>query len=397
MDLDTLIATHRQPIERHLRRRVGDRSLAEDLAQEVFVRAWQHAPAGLSELRLRAWLYRVATNAAIDALRARAVRPLADGALLDALDRAVAPEAEDHDERLAIEAALAQLPARERALVTLQFAGYGPTDAARLLQTTPEAARKRLTRARECFRRAYAATAPTVRPLILLLVRDDDPTAYERWLAGAEVRVRRVSHAHEAAHQLATAHALVLTGDDNDLHPTLYGQEIRGARGSRLDEDRADAAILRDALAQGLPVLGICRGHQLLNVVRGGTLHQDLGAERATARPELHADRRMHAVATGGGSLTRRMVGARAAVPSLHHQAIDALGRGLRVTSRSADGIVEGIEDPRHPFAVGVQWHAELPEAGIAGRRVRDALADAALRHAAAAPLAAYRVRHFAV
>jgi gamma-glutamyl-gamma-aminobutyrate hydrolase PuuD len=58
------------------------------------------------------------------------------------------------------------------------------------------------------------------------------------------------------------------------------------------------------------------------------------------------------------------------------------------VTSRSADGIVEGIEDPRHPFAVGVQWHAELPEAGIAGRRVRDALADAALRRAAAQPLA---------
>jgi putative glutamine amidotransferase len=71
-------------------------------------------------------------------------------------------------------------------------------------------------------------------------------------------------------------------------------------------------------------------------------------------------------------------------VPSLHHQAVDAVGRGLRVTSRSADGIV----DPRHPFAVGVQWHAELPEAGIAGRRVRDALADAALRQAAAEPLA---------
>lgn len=115
---------------------------------------------------------------------------------------------------------------------------------------------------------------------------------------------------------------------------------------------------------------------------RGGTLHQDLGSDRATARPELHADRRVHAVATSEGSLTRRIVGTRAAVPSLHHQAIDALGDGLRVTSRSADGIVEGVEDPRHPFAVGVQWHAELPEAGIAGRRVRDALADAARVHA---------------
>jgi RNA polymerase sigma factor (sigma-70 family) len=388
MDLETLVATHRRPLERHLRRRVGDPSLAEDLVQEVFLRAWLHAPAELPELRLRAWLYRVATNLAIDALRARAGRPVLDGGLLELLDHAAAPAGEDHDERLAIEATLAQLPARERALVTLQFAGYGPTDAARLLQTTPEAARKRLTRARERFRRAYAATAPAAKPLVLLLVRDEHPDAYERWLGGAELRVRRVSQADEAARQLAAAHALVVTGSDNDLHPALYGQEIRGARGSRLDDDRADATILHDALAHGLPVLGICRGHQLLNVVRGGTLHQDLGAERATRAPELHADRRMHAVATGADSLTRRMVGARAAVPSLHHQAIDRVGRGLRVTSRSADGIVEGIEDPRHPFAVGVQWHAELPEAGIAGRRVRDALADAALRHAATEPVA---------
>lgn len=388
MDLDLVIATHRRPLERHLRRRVGDASLAEDLAQEVFLRAWQHAPAGLPELRLRAWLYTVATNLAIDALRARAGRPLLDGALLDALDRAAAPAGEDPDERLAIEAALAQLPARERALVTLQLAGFGPTDAARLLQTTPEAARKRLARARERFRRAYAENASDAKPLVLLLVRDEQPEQYERWLAGAEVRVRRVGCAEDAARQLATAHALVLTGSDADLHPALYGQEVRGARSGRLADDRADAAILRDALASGMPVLGICRGHQLLNVVRGGTLHQDLGAERATARPELHADRRMHAVATDGDSLTRRMVGTRAPVPSIHHQAVDRLGRGLRVVSRSADGIVEGIEDPRHPFAVGVQWHAELPEAGIAGRRVRDALADAALRRAADAPVA---------
>ena len=390
MDLDTLITTHRRPLERYLRRRVGDPSLAEDLAQEVFLRAWLHAPSGLSELRLRAWLYRVATNLAIDALRARAGRVggiPSDAGLLDLLDHAAAPDAEDHDERLAIEAALAQLPARERALVTLQFAGYGPTDAARLLRTTPEAARKRLTRARERFRRAYAASAPAARPLVLLLVRDEHPEVYERWLSGAEVRVRRIAQAEVAARQLATAHALVVTGSDDDLHPALYGQEIRGARCAGLADDLADAAVVRDALAHGLPVLGICRGHQLLNVARGGSLHQDLGEERATERPELHADRRMHAVATCEHSRTRRIVGMRVPVPSLHHQAIDRLGAGLRVTSRSADGIVEGIEDPRHPFAVGVQWHAELPEAGIAGRRVRDALADAALRHAAAAPL----------
>lgn len=108
MDLDLLIATHRRPIERHLRRYVGDAGLAEDLAQEVFLRAWLHAPRGVSEERQRAWLFRVARNAAIDALRAR--RPHDDAGLLDDLGAAAAAPAEDHDERLAIEAALAQLP-----------------------------------------------------------------------------------------------------------------------------------------------------------------------------------------------------------------------------------------------------------------------------------------------
>jgi putative glutamine amidotransferase len=378
MDLNAVIATHRPPIERHLRRRVGDAGLAEDLAQEVFLRAWLHAPRGLPDARLRAWLYRVAGNVAIDALRAR--RAVADPTLLETLGAAAAAEVEDHDERLAIEATLARLSGRDRALVTLQFAGYGPTDAARLLATTPEAARKRLARARERFRRAYAGVAPPAAPLVLLLVRDE-PEPYERWLAGAEVRVRHVA-AEDAARQLATAHALVLTGGGQDIDPAMYGRPLRGSLDARIEADRADAAVMRDALASGMPVLGICRGHQLLNVVRGGTLHQDLGGERAIPRPELHADRRMHAVATSEGSLTRRMLGVRTGVPSIHHQAIERLGAGLRVSSRTDDGLIEGVEDPRLPFAVGIQWHAELPEAGMAGRRVRDALADAAIRHA---------------
>jgi putative glutamine amidotransferase len=386
MDLDAVIATHRAPLERHLRRRVGDRGLAEDLTQEVFLRAWRHAPRGLPDPRLRAWLYRVATNVAIDALRAR--RPHDDPVLLETLGARAAAEAPDHDERLAIETALAQLPARERALVTLQFAGYGPTDAARLLETTPEAARKRLTRARERFRRAYAQAAPDVPPLALLVVHDErEQGLYEGWLRGAGMRVRQVS-VEGAARQLATAHALVLSGDRCDIHPALYGQELRGAVEPKLAEDRAIAAVLADALAHRMPVLGICHGHQLLNVVRGGTLHQDLSERGAAARPELHSER-MHAVASAGSTRTRRMIGAHARVPSIHHQAVAKLGRGLRVASWSPDGFVEGIEDPRLPFAVGIQWHAELPEAGIAGRRVRDALADAAHRHAQPRALAA--------
>jgi putative glutamine amidotransferase len=383
MDLDLLISTHRGAIERHLRRYVGDRGLAEDLAQEVFLRAWLHCPRDVSEQRQRAWLYRVARNAAIDALRAR--RPHDDAVLLDALAGEVAGGAEDHDERLTIEAALAQLPARERALVTLQFAGFGPTDAARLLQTTPEAARKRLTRARERFRVVYQALRPAAEPpLVLLVARDDHPEIYEGWLGAGEVRVRRVTPG-EASRQLATAHALVLTGDTHDVHPATYGQEVRAARNPRIEADREDIAIVREALATRMPVLGICRGHQLINVARGGTLHQDL-TEIGHSGDDHHSG--THAIRSHERSQSRRMLGATAAVPTLHHQAIDRVGRGLTVSSASADGLIEAVEDPRLPFAVGVQWHAELPEASEAGRRLRDGLVEAARRHAGAAPVA---------
>lgn len=382
MDLDLLIATHRRPIERHLRRYVGDPGLAEDLAQEVFLRAWLHAPRDVGEQRERAWLFHVARNVAIDALRAR--RPHDDATLLDAVGGAAAAAAEDHDERLAIEAALAQLPARDRALVTLQFAGFGPTDAARLLQTTPEAARKRLTRARERFRVAYAGVPlADETPLVLLVAGDTETADYVEWLRAAELRVRVVAPA-DAARQLATAHALVLSGSDRDIHPAIYGQPVRSAKDPRLEVDRADAAVLRDALATRMPVLGICRGHQLLNIVRGGTLHQDLSEQSNAA--DGHAQG-THAIGTRGGTLARRILGAQGAVPSVHHQAVARIGRGLSVGAVSADGVVETIEDPRLPFAVGTQWHAELPEAGETGRRLRDALAQAARRHAGAAPL----------
>jgi len=385
MDLDAVITTHRQPIERHLRRRLGDPGLAEDLAQEVFLRAWQHAPRDLPETRMRAWLFRVAGNIAIDALRAR--RPTDDTVVLDGIAEAVGTAVDDPHERLAIDAALAQLSARDRALVTLQFAGYGPTDAAALLGTTPDAARKRMNRARDRFRLAYTDRRVVDAPLVLIIARDDAPQTYIDWLLAGGVRVRHVDAEH-AARQLATADALVLTGGHHDLHPSIYGQEQRAAQNPDLDVDRADAAVLREALALRMPVVGICRGHQLLNVVRGGSLHQDLSECGVAAGDHGAGD---HVIGTREDTLARRVLGRTTSVPSFHHQAIDRLGRGLSVASRTDDGVIEAIEDPRLPFAVGVQWHAETPDAHEAGRRLRDALVEAAHRHAgnAAVPLAA--------
>ncbi len=143
-----------------------------------------------------------------------------------------------------------------------------------------------------------------------------------------------------------------------------------------------DLAIVREALATRMPVLGICRGHQLINIARGGSLHQDLSE---IGHRDDHSGG-THAIGTASGTLSRRILGARAAVPTLHHQAIDRLGRGLTVTSTASDGLIESVEDPRLPFAVGVQWHAELPEATDAGRRLRDGLVEAARAHAGHRP-----------
>jgi putative glutamine amidotransferase len=140
--------------------------------------------------------------------------------------------------------------------------------------------------------------------------------------------------------------------------------------------DRAELSLARAALDRGLPVLGICRGHELLNVLYGGTLHQDVPGHRQT-EPGVQAT---HDVRLEPGSRLAGILGAtEGRVNSFHHQAVDALGRGLRAVAWSPDGIVEGIEDPAAPWVLGVQWHAE----GLIGAPDQEALFTAFVAEAA--------------
>ncbi|MGI3209618.1 gamma-glutamyl-gamma-aminobutyrate hydrolase family protein [Roseovarius tibetensis] len=181
----------------------------------------------------------------------------------------------------------------------------------------------------------------------------------------------------------------VVIGGGDDISPDLYGGEI--VTSARLDPDRdaLERGVLLAAFVQCKPVLGICRGSQMLNIALGGTLHQDAYATyqasdhirtvlpRKTVVPE--PDTRLAAV-SGAEPMK---------VNALHTQAVNRLGDGLRVAARDQGGMIQAIERVEDPFALGVQWHPE--HLFYAHRQIgifRALIAAAAARHAHTAQLA---------
>ncbi len=162
-----------------------------------------------------------------------------------------------------------------------------------------------------------------------------------------------------------------------DVDPALYGREAH----PHTDEPRSvrdawEMALLAAAHERDMPVLGVCRGAQVLNVLRGGTLHQHLpdlvGSTRHQGKDGVFAT---VPVELEPGSQLATVHDAARIVPVYHHQAIDALGEGLVVAARSDDGIIEAIEDPSRTFCVATQWH---PEQDPGSARLYEAFVDAA-------------------
>jgi putative glutamine amidotransferase len=144
-----------------------------------------------------------------------------------------------------------------------------------------------------------------------------------------------------------------------DLDPALYGAIERhpDLGPTNAAHDAFELAVARAADAAGLPMLGICRGAQALNVARGGTLRQHVDGHRQTEVASSPTQR----VDVAPGSLLAAVTGAgdTLEINSFHHQAVDILDAELRVAARAADGTIEAIEDPSRTFLLGVQWHAE--------------------------------------
>jgi RNA polymerase sigma factor (sigma-70 family) len=368
MTFETVLTEQIGPLTRRAARMVGDAQTAEDVRQETLARAWRSAPRDVPPPALRAWLHRTTTNLALDELRRRNRR---DEVALTELSAPVTPS---HD-GVAREA-LARLTAHERLVLLLRHeAGLSLRELGEVLDISEEAARKRVARARLAFSAELdRLRADDPRPTVALVMGAERPDAYVAWLEKAGARVRVIAR-DSVGLDLEGADAIVLSGSADDIDPRLYRQQRSERLGpTDLHRDLRDLAALRHALRSDLPVIGICRGAQLLNVLHGGDLHQDLGEAGLDARTHR---REVHGVTTDAGSVARRALGRSEDVVSWHHQAVRRVGAGLRVSARAADGLPEAVEVPGRRFALGLQWH---PETGVrpGDEHLAEALVEAA-------------------
>ena len=190
-----------------------------------------------------------------------------------------------------------------------------------------------------------------------------------------------------AGELMAALDGVLLAGGD-DCDPAAYGEE-RHPNVEPMDPRRqsGDLALAEAARAHGVPTLGICLGVQVMNVAAGGSLIQDIDTQHDTEirHASESEDRTRHDVIIEKGTqLASVLPASELNVNSSHHQAIRRVGGGLRVTALAPDGIVEGIEDPRHPFYLGVQWHPEDMAGEGSASALFGAFIEAAKRHAAA-------------
>ena len=195
--------------------------------------------------------------------------------------------------------------------------------------------------------------------------------------AGAGMRWVELSDPEQAVQYALTCDGLLLPGG-GDMDPKFYGQARIPACGEpNLLRDAAEPLLLRAFLAADKPVLGICRGIQVMNAVLGGDLYQDI-------KPFEHLPHnghwaKVHTVTVRRGTLLSRILGQDTVlVNSQHHQAVDRVAPGFTLAALSEDGIVEAIEKPDARFCLGVQWHPEwLSDADPAMQGLFDAFVNA--------------------
>lgn len=179
----------------------------------------------------------------------------------------------------------------------------------------------------------------------------------------------------------------LLIGGGDDIGVALYEDGVEPDIAIDPERDALELAALGQFWASGAPILGICRGAQMLNVFRGGTLHQDVVATYAIRRHPRTPLPLKRIRIEPGSRLAAALRLERIRVNSLHRQSVDRLGKGLSVAARDRHGMVQAVEDHSAAFRIGVQWHPELLPYRPQHRRLFAAFVDAArLRAQVAAP-----------
>lgn len=226
----------------------------------------------------------------------------------------------------------------------------------------------------------------TTRPVILVTYAMDDPAASE-WLraylhtladgattalraAGADVRVVDAASVSDSADALLKDVDGLLILGGGDIDPALYGQQPTTSKlyGVNARTDRLEIALASTAMGERMPLLGICRGLQVLNVAAGGTIVQHLGPGQHSGTSDNSTMTDHDVSLVPGSRLAALYPQGELRIRSGHHQAVDRVGEGLRVTAISDDGVIEALEsieplESAQSWVVGVQWHPEDPDA----------------------------------
>ncbi|HEX6142190.1 MAG TPA: type 1 glutamine amidotransferase [Geminicoccaceae bacterium] len=179
------------------------------------------------------------------------------------------------------------------------------------------------------------------------------------WLSLTRAGGRAVRLRPGHAYELDRLDGLLIGGGD-DISPTLYDAELDPAVKVDPERDQLELEALEHAARRDLPVLGICRGSQMINVFFGGSLHIDIYAvyEAAPKMRTVLPKKTVHV--TPGSRLDRILDCRKCRVNALHHQSVDRVGQGLEVVARDEHGMVQGIERPAGTYLIGVQWHPEF-------------------------------------
>ena len=188
---------------------------------------------------------------------------------------------------------------------------------------------------------------------------------YINWLkANEDIEIIKLSADEQNLDAINSCDALVLSGGI-DVHPKFYGGNTDYLANPKVLNEKRDEfeiAAFRSAQENNIPVLGICRGMQLINVIHKGTLIQDLGKENSDEVHKGNPDR-SHQISIGKDSLLYEITGEiHGEINSAHNQAINKLGAGLVINAKSDDGTIEGVERADRtgkPFLLGIQWHPE--------------------------------------